>query len=179
MPRVDDDGFWTLIDQCAATGGGSSVEAQIIAVTTALGALPDADVRRFDRRLRAQVARANDWRLWAAGYLAAGGMSDDAFTDFRVWLVYRGRATFERVLADPDSLADLAWSEDGEDFADAEELLYVPGEVLESRGREEDDEDGVALGGAPTGDRFPEDDDAWFAAALPRLWARKERAAGA
>jgi hypothetical protein len=33
-------------------------------------------------------------------------MSDDSFMDFRAWLISRGRAVYETVLADPDALAD-------------------------------------------------------------------------
>jgi hypothetical protein len=36
--------------------------------------------------------------------LINGGMSDDGFTDFRYWLISRGRDVYERALADPDSL---------------------------------------------------------------------------
>jgi hypothetical protein len=180
---VDEDAFWAVIEQssaaAAAGGRNSRVERQIVAQTDALSALTDAEVRGFDRHLRSAVARANDWRLWAAGHLAAGGMSDDAFTDFRVWLVHQGRTAFERVLADPDALAELTWDEQGEDFADAEELLYVAGEVLEDRGAaeaDEDEDDAVVSDGEPSGEPFPEDDDVWLAANLPRLWARMERA---
>ena len=40
-----------------------------------------------------------------AAYLLNGGCSDDGFEYFRGWLISRGRAVFEKALADPDSLA--------------------------------------------------------------------------
>src|SRR5262249_4867117 len=46
--------------------------------------------------------------LWAAAYLVNGGCSDDGFEYFRGWLIMQGRAVYERVVADPDALADLA-----------------------------------------------------------------------
>ncbi len=59
------------------------------------------------RRRRGAVARdAYAWPVWGAAYLVEGGCSDDAFMDFRDGLVLAGRATFERTLADPDTLAD-------------------------------------------------------------------------
>ena len=81
------------------------------------------------------------------------------------------------MLADPDSLADLEWDEDENDFGSAELWAYAATEVLEERGY---DEDAVERGedevddqfGEPTGEPFPEDDDQWFAARFPRLWAK-------
>jgi hypothetical protein len=79
------------------------------------------------------------------------------------------------VLTDPDALADLSWDEDEEDFGLAEQWGYVPMEVLEDRGIDPDEHDAafdeIDDFGEPTGEPFPEDDDAWFADRLPRLWA--------
>jgi hypothetical protein len=173
---VDADAFWALIDRTRAKAAkarrGSVVRRQRKALTKELAALSDDDVRSFRAQLATASARANDWGVWAAGYLAAGGMSDDSFLDFRVWLVHQGREAFERVLADPDALAELSWDDEGEDFADAEELAHVAVELLEKRGLD-DDFDGEGSD-EPAGEPFPEDDDEWFAARFPRLWARTE-----
>jgi hypothetical protein len=45
--------------------------------------------------------------LWAAAYVIKGGCSDDGFDHFRGWLIVQGRETFERIVADPDALAEL------------------------------------------------------------------------
>jgi hypothetical protein len=45
--------------------------------------------------------------LWGAAYLINGGCSGDGFEYFRGWLLVQGRAVYERVVADPDALADL------------------------------------------------------------------------
>jgi hypothetical protein len=50
--------------------------------------------------------RAYSYNLWGAAYVIHGGCGDDTFNDFRSSLISRGRASFERALADPDSLAD-------------------------------------------------------------------------
>jgi hypothetical protein len=47
------------------------------------------------------------WDLWGAAYLLNGGCSDDGFEYFRGWLIAQGHEVFERVLEDPDVLADL------------------------------------------------------------------------
>ena len=181
---MDTNTFWTLVADTRALAVAarpeSVVEEHVRTVTAALEGLPDDDVRGFLQELRAARARANSWDLWAAAYLALGGASDDSFLDFRNWLISHGQESYERVLADPDSLADLTWDEDENDFGAAEEWSYAPIEVLEQRGLDEDDadedDDLDDQFGEPSGEPFPEDDDDWFAARLPRLWA-KHRAA--
>jgi Protein of unknown function (DUF4240) len=179
---VDTNAFWDLVAdtraQAVAANPESVVAEHVATMTAALEMLPDDEVRGFYRELRAVRARANSWDLWAAAYVALGGASDDSFLDFRNWLISHGRETYERVLADPDSVADLAWDEEENDFGAAELWAYAAVEVLEERGFDEDDvetgeeEDLDDEFGEPTGEPFPEDDDEWFAARLPRLWAK-------
>jgi hypothetical protein len=184
---VDTNSFWALVGdtrrEAAASGPPSVVEEHIGTLSAALEDLSDDEVRAFYRELRALRARANRWDLWAAAYLALGGASDDSFLDFRNWLISHGRETYERVLADPDSVAELSWDEEENDFGAAEGWAYAALEVLEERGFDEDalddvgaDEDVDDQFGEPSGEPFPEDDDEWFAARFPRLWA-KHRAA--
>lgn len=52
--------------------------------------------------VRHRDAYRND--LWAVAYSVMGGCSDDCFSDFRTWLVARGRAAFREALVNPDSL---------------------------------------------------------------------------
>jgi hypothetical protein len=178
---VDTNSFWELVADTRAEAleaePASVVEEHVGTLTAALEELSDDEVRAFHRELRAVRAHANRWDLWAAAYVALGGASDDSFLDFRNWLISLGRETYERVLADPDSVADLSWDEEENDFGAAEEWASAPLEVLEERGFDEEeldpDEDEVDDEfGDPTGEPFPEDDDEWFAARLPRLWAK-------
>jgi len=182
---VDTNSFWALVadtrNLAATEGPESVVEEHVGTLTAALEGLSDDDVRGFYKELRAARARANRWDLWAAAYLALGGASDDSFLDFRNWLISHGQETYERVLADPDSVADLTWDEDENDFGAAEGWAYAPLEVLEERGFDEDDlddedDDLDDQFGEPSGEPFPEDDDDWFAARFPRLWAKRRAA---
>ena len=157
---MTEDAFWQLVETAGPTPDR---------VRAALEGLPDDEVVAFRALLRAQVARANDWGVWAAGYLAHGGMSDDSFLDFRFWLVHQGRAAVDAVLTEPDALAGLSWTD--EEFEHAEDLGYVADELLTARGTSVP-ADGVSLFADPTGEEFPEEDRAWFAEHLPRLWAR-------
>ncbi len=114
--------------------------------------------------------------LWAAAYVINGGCSDDGFDYFRGWLVAQGREVFERVVADPDALAELP----------VVQASAADGVVLEG-----EDVLGIARNAhlAATGDqlpadafsiRYPQPDPAWafdfddsdeMARRLPRLTA--------
>ena len=152
---MQEDEFWRLVRRLADAH-------------EELDTLTDAQLVDFARQLDVQVVRADDSRLWAAGFLAAGGMSEDAFDSFRLWLVLQGREAFERVLAEPDELADLVPDDEDEGFADAEWLRTLLADVLTGRGLPLDQ------GPSPTtAAPFPEDGD-WLSARFPRLWRRAE-----
>ena len=140
---MDTNAFWQLVAETrarAVAANPESVVAEHVAtLTAALEELSDDEVRDFYRELRAVRARANSWDLWAAADVALGGASDDSYLDFRNWLISHGRETYERVLAYPDSVADLAWDEEENDFGAAELWAYAAVEVLEERGFDEDD----------------------------------------
>ncbi|OSP39974.1 hypothetical protein B7767_28795 [Streptomyces sp. 13-12-16] len=95
--------------------------------------------------------------LWAAAYVINGGCSDDGFDYFRGWLIAQGRETFERVVADPDALAELpvvrAAAAGGFDLECEETLGIVWNAHI------------VATGGQLPDDaftiRYPEPDPAW------------------
>jgi len=59
-------------------------------------------------------------------------VSDDSFLSFRSWLIGRGRALYERVLVDPDSLADVSGLRFGAGH-NAERFGYVAMELYEER----------------------------------------------
>jgi hypothetical protein len=91
----------------------------------------DSDsVMAFGIAFNAELARLNDWKLWDAGYVAAGGMGDDSFHYFRSWLIGKGERVVAQALTDPDGL--VPFLDDRE--LDNELLEYVAVDVLERRG---------------------------------------------
>lgn len=85
--------------------------------------LPLDEVCSFHRYFYECQDRAYNWELWAAAYIIGGGCSDDAFSDFRSTLISMGRQTFERALANPESLADMDYDAE---IAHYEGYQYVP-----------------------------------------------------
>lgn len=103
---MNDAQFWGLID-ATRLGVEEDPDAHIEALTAALAALPESEILQFHRIFSELWSRAYTWDLWAAASIIGGGCSDDGFTDFRGWLVSRGREVYEDALANPESLAEV------------------------------------------------------------------------
>jgi hypothetical protein len=78
------DRFWALIDQARDKGGASADPRKLKSI---LDQLTDTEVLEFGHTFYERVCDLNQWRLWGAGYVIAGGMSDDSFHYFRSWIV--------------------------------------------------------------------------------------------
>ncbi|MGC5032654.1 DUF4240 domain-containing protein [Micromonospora sp. DT229] len=123
--RTDD--FWQLIDS-ARSGGGEpgAIAARAVALLAARDPEEIVGYAHHQRRVLSASYRVD---LWGAAYLINGGASDDGFEYFRGWLMTQGREVFARVVADPDSLAELprvrSAALSGEEF-ECEDMLAVP-----------------------------------------------------
>ncbi|TPW06407.1 MAG: hypothetical protein FD125_259 [bacterium] len=173
VQAMDEARFWAIVDRTAVHG--SDPERQVEALRSELEALSADDVVAFRNAFEAQLARAYTWDLWAVAYVVHGGASDDGFEYFRRWMVSRGRAVFERLLARPDDLPDLLVAEvDG--VLEFEEILYVTDEVWAGKtGQDGADMPGdpasMTMGREPGGEPFDEDPQ-HLAQRLPKTWAR-------
>lgn len=103
--------------------------------------------------------------------------SDDGFDYFRGWLIVQGREVFERIVADPDALADLpairVAAADGNEV-ECEEALSIAGNAHLTATGEQLPADASTI-------QYPELDSAWafdfgdqteLKRRLPRLAAR-------
>jgi hypothetical protein len=168
---MDEDEFWAVVASTRAAAK-NRVARQPKALHKLLTRRPLGEVLEFRALLRSVTARADTNAMAHAAGLLLGGVGDDSFADFRTWLVCHGRETFERALADPDTVVDLSYDEDEEDFGSAEEFGYVAEDVYEERADAEapDDE-------AERGDGFDDGlfDEQTLRARYPRLWTRAEK----
>ena len=134
------NGFWALVDQSLQNFDpklrDGNMDRQAARLAAILKELPPKEIASFYQHFCALKAKTYRWDLWAAADIIANGCSDDAFMDFRSWLVSRGRNVFEEVVADPESLVRHARAPGVEDVF-FEEFQYVPAEVYEDlTGRE-------------------------------------------
>jgi Protein of unknown function (DUF4240) len=161
MPAMTEEQFWDLIDQARA---GSSISASPQRLQEYLSRLSDDEVLGFGHMFYEKLCDLNRWRLWAAGYVIAGGMSDDSFHYFRSWILGKGREVFEVAMKEPDELGPFVDAND----VDNELLEYAAVNVLEQRVVEEDprDRSDRRADDQPAGEPFEE---ATVAAAFPKL----------
>jgi hypothetical protein len=131
---VDDVQFWGLIKQ-AQRGTAASASPENMAAV--LKPLSNEEVSAFGLAFYLKLCDLNQWRLWGAGYVIAGGMGDDAFHYFRSWIVGKGEQVFDIAMQNPDELGP--YIDDPE--VDNELLEYITLKVLESRGSDEDPRD--------------------------------------
>lgn len=170
---MSDEAFWAIIDEVSAHEADPG--RQLGELSSRLASLTPEEVVAFDAAFRRQLTRAYTWELWGAGYVAEGGMSDDGFEYFRRWLVSKGSAIFEHVLARPDDLADLL-AEDSEGPLEFEEFAYVAGEVWQAKTGQsinafhEQSPHPFPIG-EPQGEPF-EETEAHLSARYPKLWRR-------
>jgi hypothetical protein len=102
---MDEARFWAIVDG-VHTHSPDDMEAKSEALKEIIAKLPPKDAIKFSEIFDATMNLAYAWPLWGAAYVINGGCGDDTFMDFRSALISRGRAAFERAMADPDSLAD-------------------------------------------------------------------------
>lgn len=126
---MDKERFWQLVaaarDQASDPDASEEVAGE---ASTLLAAHPAEEIVATQQVLWDLMADSYTNPLWAAAYLVNGGCSDDGFDYFRGWLIAQGRETFERVVADPDALAELplvrASAADGLDL-EGEDVLGI------------------------------------------------------
>jgi hypothetical protein len=115
--EVDESQFWELVQRAHDTAS-DEMDRKCEVLKAEIGKLSKNEASDFAVLFDTMMDRAYSHKLWGAAYAIHGGCSDDTFNDFRSSLISRGRACFERAIADPDSLADeefdaTAWSTKG------------------------------------------------------------------
>ena len=125
--------FWHILDAVHSESCGN-MDRKCELLKARLAALEPQSLTDFIGHFDAVDAAAYTWPLWGAAYVMHGGCSDDSFSDFRATLISHGQATYERALADPESLVELQF--DSEEDICYEGFQYVASEVAEAKLRE-------------------------------------------
>src|SRR5262249_60345691 len=108
---------------------GSAQDAQIGALRGVLEELTPDEIVGFQRCFDECMAQSYHWDLWGAAYIIAGGYSDDAFMDFRSWLISKGEAVYNAAMKNPETLAEAVVDSDTNDDCQFEEFQYYASPV--------------------------------------------------
>ena len=97
--QIDEELFWRLLGE--ARDGAETVEAQAELLVSRLETFRGPQIRRFQTILYKQMRRAYHWNVWALASIAQDGCSDDAFEEFRAWLILQGNDLLELAVHRP------------------------------------------------------------------------------
>lgn len=130
VPVMDETEFWEIVDSAREAAHGDPYEQADLVVERLTRLDPDS-VADFARHFETRFNRAYRWDLWGAADIMLGGADDEAFDNFRCWLIGRGRQVFEGALHEPDDLVSLLDGFDPETDGEAEDLGYAADEAYE------------------------------------------------
>jgi hypothetical protein len=190
---MDTDAFWQLIADSLDHAPGRTTRQEFL--QERLSMLAPADIVGFRAHLDRACDRAYSWDMVGAAKRIFGGwLSDDGFEYFRLWLIGRGRDTFDTAVADPDTLPTFpeiqrlagrhfrTWDSDLE-WPEWESLAHVAIDAY-GQGTGDDDECADAFYAAlkdqlaqddiarrPRGEHWDASDDAVSTARLPNVTA--------
>jgi hypothetical protein len=164
-----DDEFWELIAASrrglSADNPDGNLRLQLLSIRDLLRGRGPDEIIEFGQFLSRQRARADTSELLAAASLIAEGCSDDAFEDFRSWLVSLGEPAFSEIVSNPDELVTHATAPEVEDIFFGELTVLPEQQYRDLTGKQ------LPIRIAPAMEAAPLSEDA-IAVALPRLWAR-------
>ncbi|MFE5219338.1 MULTISPECIES: DUF4240 domain-containing protein [unclassified Streptomyces] len=117
------DTFWDLIEAAQAEAATTSEPFDEVLVKQ-LADRPQQEILEYAERFDELHDALYRWDVWAAAYLIGGGCSDDSFMDFRAGVIALGCQWYQRVAADPDSLAAHPAVVQAANVPDRSELLF-------------------------------------------------------
>lgn len=133
---MDENLFWSIIEHTKNSSEDLEEFAEIL--TEKLSKMSPNELIEF--YLREQKLRFDSYTadLWCAAYIMIGGCSDDAFENFRCWLIAQGKEVFYTALKNPDTLVEL-YTSDEEDY-DFEDFMYLASDAFEKKTRKDIDD---------------------------------------
>lgn len=124
--------FWNIINASLESHSPGS-DAQYKAIAQSLATLSPQELIEFENQLAQQKARAYKFPVLMANFILQSYINDDIFEDFRLWLVSFGEETFEKILENPDILANLCEIQDPVEDITGEGLVFAALEAYEAK----------------------------------------------
>lgn len=107
---LDEDTYWGIIEN--SLKDNSTPADQELFLVNEIEKLTPKEMIGFRLRTDKLLFDSYTSDLWCAAYIIDGGCSDDGFEYFRCWLISRGKETFYKAKANPDSLINLVSEND-------------------------------------------------------------------
>ncbi|WP_220290657.1 DUF4240 domain-containing protein [Streptomyces sp. MBT84] len=183
---MDIDTFWDVIE-AARSGTAEAGESFDEVLVRQLADRRQQEILEYAERFDELHDALYRWDVWAAAYLIGGGCSDDSFIDFRAGVIALGREWYQRVAADPDSLAahpDVVQAANVRERPEVlfyEDVNYAASGAFERITGDADafyeawrsfrETDAGSSNGVDMGEDFDFDDDSEMSRRLPRLAA--------
>jgi hypothetical protein len=104
LRKIDEQVFWELIGR--SRGDAVGAMEQVAVIGELLKTFKAADIRRFASIYAKLMKQLYHWNAWALAYAARDGCSDDAFMEFRTWLILQADpALIALAVQDPTAAA--------------------------------------------------------------------------
>ncbi len=123
--------FWSMIEDAKQQSMGNIPQQKELLLNT-LASLPIEDIQEVHQILSAVIRKAYRADLWEAVSIIACACGEEAFLDFRGWLVAQGQITFEKVLEDPENLADIITKQERLNIFDGD-IPYIAADAYERK----------------------------------------------
>ncbi len=155
--------FWDKIEK-ARNIASNNYEIQCQKLVALLKTESPEYIMQFNEIFNDKLDKAYTWKLWAAAYVINGGCSDDAFIDFRSWLIGQGEMIFEGAIKSPDSLSNIDIETD-----EWEGLQYCANQAYKELMEQDIPPDEMIRSLEPKGDKWDEGNAEQLKAMLPHL----------
>ncbi|SFB96233.1 DUF4240 domain-containing protein [Pseudoalteromonas denitrificans] len=133
---MTEDQFWTLVQAPNFHESSDEISEHL---KLKLNDLNDDELACFDKYFNLKMRETYTWDLWAAAFIISGCNSEYAFSEFRSWLISRGKAIFNKTIENPDNLAgyDVIPFKDEQPYPFLDEYDLLAGQIYEDRTEEE------------------------------------------
>lgn len=158
---MDEDGFWRIIEESKLHSSSNQQQEERMIVE--LSKLTAEDVREFAAIFETKMLQLYRHDLWAVAYIINHGCSDDGFTEFRAWLICRGRGFYSQSIDRPEFVGDQVPVESttidaGDSLSTCHSFDLVASSVYEKKTGYDMYLDRSRLLAEPNGDSWDEDE---------------------
>jgi len=168
MAALSEQAFWELVTTPDLGLDPQSVSDHLKAN---LSNLDDQQLIAFDKFFGINMRKCFTWDLFGAAFVMAGCNDEYGFSEFRCWLISRGKTVFDNALVNADSIAlcTPVYHLNEQPYPYIDEYDLIAGLLYEERN--EDELPFVPSGDQPAGKRF-KDKAKFLKQAYPQLFAK-------